>query len=663
MIFKTLILENFGPYSGRQTLDLTPTETSPIILIGGMNGGGKTTLMDALRLVLYGQRAQCSTRGSMAYGDFLKQSINRASQEGDRTAIELIFRHSITGAPTEYHIRRSWQNVAKPKETLEVFIRNIVDGEPISLPDPALAKLWDERIEELLPLGISNLFLFDGEQIKELAEQETPPVEVVNAIQSLLGLELSDRLSMDLKILKDRKAKKLANQQELQDFEALEQQFVEQDDQRKQIKAQLSQLQNQLDRAKNRADEYLSIFKLRGGEITAERAQLETQKRQLEQQLDNDRASLRNLAAQALPLNLIQPLLQRTQTQAQTEIEHQQAQITSQILGDRNTKLLDFAQAQHFPKPQLEQLQTFLNQELTTLNKKAANHSPKLGIDPETLCHLNIVCDTLLPDQIHRAKHLKDRIETTLIEIDGCDRQLAAAAPPEEFDQLAQQVQEANQTVIQLQTEYHATEQHLAQHTTIVEATKQKLSQYGQKIFERQNDEHIIQAIDRVQHTLQTFRQQLKIRKIDRLESAVTECFRYLIRKADFVGRITIDLETFALNLYDTQGKSLSKNRLSAGEKQLLATAFLWGLARVSGRNLPVAIDTPLGRLDSSHRKNLLERYFPTASHQVLLLSTDTEIDEAAAQQLETAGAIASEYLLNYDIKTRQTSVQSGYFW
>lgn len=129
------------------------------------------------------------------------------------------------------------------------------------------------------------------------------------------------------------------------------------------------------------------------------------------------------------------------------------------------------------------------------------------------------------------------------------------------------------------------------------------------------------------------------------------------------MGRITIDIETFGLNLYDSQGKSLPKNRLSAGEKQLLATALLWGLARVSGRNLPVAIDTPLGRLDSSHRQNLLERYFPTASHQVLLLSTDTEIDKAAAKQLETAGAIATEYLLNYDIKTRQTSVQSGYFW
>lgn len=663
MIFKTLILENFGPYSGRQTLDLTPTETSPIILIGGMNGGGKTTLMDALRLVLYGQRAQCSTRGSMAYSDFLKQSINRASQTEETSAVELIFRHSITGEPTEYHIRRSWQNVPKPKENLDVFIRNIVDGEPISLPDPALAKLWDERIEELLPLGISNLFLFDGEQIKELAEQDTPPPEVVNAIQSLLGLELSDRLSLDLKILKDRKAKALANQSELQDFESLEQQFTEQDDQRRIVVQKLSDLQNKLDRAKNQAEEFLTVFKLRGGEITAERTKLETQKQQLQQQLEGDRQQLRNLAAQALPLSLIQPLLNRAQTQAQTEFASQQAALTSQILDDRNQKLLTFAQDNQFPIATLKQLEDFLNTELTNLQTQANADTAKLGIDAESLSHLKLIINQLLPDQIHRSQQLKKQIQATLLEIDAGDRQLAAAAPPEEFDQLAKQVEEANQKVIKLQTEYHTTEQQIIQLTAIVEATKQQLNQYGQKIFERQNDEHMMQAIDRVQATLQTFRQQLKIRKIDRLESAVTECFRYLIRKADFVGRITIDIETFALNLYDTQGKTLPKNRLSAGEKQLLATAFLWGLARVSGRNLPVAIDTPLGRLDSSHRKNLLERYFPTASHQVLLLSTDTEIDQKAAKKLGENGAIATEYLLNYDITTRQTKIQSGYFW
>ena len=143
----------------------------------------------------------------------------------------------------------------------------------------------------------------------------------------------------------------------------------------------------------------------------------------------------------------------------------------------------------------------------------------------------------------------------------------------------------------------------------------------------------------------------------------MTECFRYLLHKSDLVHRVAIATETFRISLYDPQGLPLPKHRLSAGEKQLLAIAFLWGLARVSGRNLPIAIDTPLGRLDSSHRNNLVERYFPSASHQVILLSTDTEIGKKEVQLLREQEAIAREYLLQYDNGKRQTSIESGYFW
>jgi DNA sulfur modification protein DndD len=66
MIFQELVLENFGPYKGRQVFNLRlGKEQQTIILFGGMNGGGKTTLMDAIRLALYGHRAPCSTRGSL----------------------------------------------------------------------------------------------------------------------------------------------------------------------------------------------------------------------------------------------------------------------------------------------------------------------------------------------------------------------------------------------------------------------------------------------------------------------------------------------------------------------------------------------------------------------------------------------------------------------
>ncbi len=182
-------------------------------------------------------------------------------------------------------------------------------------------------------------------------------------------------------------------------------------------------------------------------------------------------------------------------------------------------------------------------------------------------------------------------------------------------------------------------------------------------MIDRTNDEHIIDSAEKIRHTLKLFRAKLTLKKLNKLETEVTECFRYLLHKSDLVHRVAIESDNFCLNLYDPNGIFLPKQRLSAGEKQLLAIAFLWGLARVSGRNLPIAIDTPLGRLDSSHRHNLIERYFPTASHQVILLSTDTEIGKAEIEVLRQQEAIAREYLLKYHDDSGQTTIEPGYFW
>ena len=108
-------------------------------------------------------------------------------------------------------------------------------------------------------------------------------------------------------------------------------------------------------------------------------------------------------------------------------------------------------------------------------------------------------------------------------------------------------------------------------------------------------------------------------------------------------------------------GKPLALDRLSAGERQLLATSLLWGLAKASGRPLPTIIDTPLGRLDSSHRRHLLDRYFPVASHQVVLLSTDEEVDEASLARLKPF--VGRSYTLTFDERTHSTTINSGYFW
>jgi DNA sulfur modification protein DndD len=99
---------------------------------------------------------------------------------------------------------------------------------------------------------------------------------------------------------------------------------------------------------------------------------------------------------------------------------------------------------------------------------------------------------------------------------------------------------------------------------------------------------------------------------------------------------------------------------LSAGERQMLAVATLWGLAKASGRPLPAVIDTPLGRLDSAHRSHLIQRYFPKASHQVLLLSTDEEIYGRYYEELQPA--IGRSYRLEFDQAEGRTRIERGYF-
>ncbi|MBO0350605.1 DNA sulfur modification protein DndD [Phormidium pseudopriestleyi FRX01] len=660
MIFIELVLQNFGPYMGRQVIDLRPQihgETRPIILFGGMNGGGKTTLMDAIRLALYGPRAQCSTRGNLNYSDFLTQCVTRDSDPVEKTRIELVFEHFENDAAVELRIVRYWE--ANPKDGKDTL--GILEGD---WPRTDLTNIWDEYIENLLPLGISNLFLFDGEQVKELAEQETPPPVVVDAIQSLLGLELAERLSIDLDILVRRKQKKLASAKQLASLEEIEQKLSKSTGELSEAKQELGGLQNNLEKAHERQRDAWDKFISEGGKIAAERTQLEKEKRNLEANIEQMRESLGELAGGSLPLVLIQPFLNPVQVQGEKEAKSLQAKIARDVVKERGSRLVEYLDNLKLKPQQVDKIKFFLEQEDEALDREIGSEEDVwLSADEESLSLLANVLRHELPSQVKLAGEKLQSLEALEVEITFNERQLASAPSPEIYEQLDAALKAAQAAVVNAQGDYNNGQQRCDKLGKEIEGFKKELAVYSETSIERQNDEHIIESSKKVQETLKLFKERLTLRKLNKLEVEVTDCFRYLLHKTDLVHRIAIDTESFGLSLYNPEGQAVPKHRLSAGEKQLLAIAFLWGLARVSGRHLPVAIDTPLGRLDSSHRNNLIERYFPSASHQVILLSTDTEISKSEYQHLLEQEAIANSYLLKYQPETRKTVVEKGYFW
>jgi DNA sulfur modification protein DndD len=190
-----------------------------------------------------------------------------------------------------------------------------------------LLKTWDEYIENLLPLGISNLFLFDGEQVKELAEQETPPVAVFDAIQSLLGLELAKKLADDLDVLVSRKRKNLANDKQLTEIDQIESKLAQEQLELVAIESELLGIKSKLEMAIEQEEQAFDKFVLEGGKIAAQGKELELESKAIERQIVQQRQVLGNLAGGSLPLLLIAPLLAQVQAQGAIELNSKVKQL------------------------------------------------------------------------------------------------------------------------------------------------------------------------------------------------------------------------------------------------------------------------------------------------------------------------------------------------
>jgi DNA sulfur modification protein DndD len=217
-----------------------------------------------------------------------------------------------------------------------------------------------------------------------------------------------------------------------------------------------------------------------------------------------------------------------------------------------------------------------------------------------------------------------------------------------------QELAKGQQELTMLQQELDRTRNRLAD-------TQREYDRAADNLSRRATTERRLQVVPKIRGALEEFKSVLILRKVKELESAVTESFNMLCRKKDTMRRISIDSNSFAVTVIDRDGHPIPKSQLSAGEKQVYAISMLWALAKTSRRPLPVIIDTPLARLDKDHRRLLAENYFPYASHQVLMLSTDTEVDEAYFEGISRN--VSRSYLLEFSPEECFTSVRSGYFW
>ena len=254
-----------------------------------------------------------------------------------------------------------------------------------------------------------------------------------------------------------------------------------------------------------------------------------------------------------------------------------------------------------------------------------------------------------------------NELERMVRELQDIEEQLGRAPEEEDISPLIEELNELIEEKESLKGDLKDIEEELSKLDT-------RISRLGNQIdnkLDRQGDkENISERADLaadVQNLLGEYREELAKEKLRNLEDALTERYLALSNKSDFYEGIEVDEDALNIKVKTKHGNYKPQSELSAGERQIFATALLWALAEISGRPLPFIVDTPLGRLDRAHRENLVENFFPEAAHQVLVFSTDTEIDDEYYDQLDDD--VTQAYHLDYNQEEGYTSVSRGYFW
>ena len=631
-----------------------------IFLIGGMNGAGKTSFMEAINLCLYGAKA-----------DLIFNAINRQEKADSNysTSFELILE---TDDGAEVIVKRSWSAGAtadpKPKD-LEERLMVIRDGKRVSVQSK---QMWQDFIRALVPPGITPFFFFDGEKIQEIAADDHSEVRLKNSLEAALGIEFIKRLTDDLATIKNQERQDYVDISDA-DLDFKQSELKKERSKLERRKKERLEAQEDLDAFRQQYDEAKKRFQATfNTEPEARETQRENEKSRIQainrfSQADNE---IKTLSEKALPLAVVSKLFDGLKQRIETE----RGSIQQDAIRDNAAALTKtLIQAVEEPEPLYSiplnpGQRTELEQRIQRLLHQGMGLNPFgtiLNLSEREAARILHRIEEIESSDLFRLSSLIDEKSELDLEIQRLDHALQPSASSTSERELFEQLQaemEGCSTQIGRKSEQLRS---LNEDLLTLEKRSRDLEAEISRLYERHNVSRekadFITECDTIASLLGQFIIRLRENKIHLLQEKTFEMYRQLSSKSGLIKDLLIDPKTYEVSLHDRQGSTIRKSGLSAGEKEIFAIALLWGLAQTSQLRLPIIIDTPLSRLDSSHRQHIVHDYFPNAGEQVVILSTDTEVDETYYIQLEPY--LSGAGMLQFDQRQELTTFQPGYFW
>lgn len=642
MKINRLTLHNFGIYANTNQFDFTSNKR--VTLIGGMNGRGKTTILEAILLVLYERLSFAFSESKLSFSNYLNSLINRADGT-NTTSIEMLFELSSDEDKDYYKVKREWSlHLSNTTLKTSVYKNNTYDQ--------VLSENWNMFVEEMLPSAIAPFFFFDGEKISELAVSDDDNY-MLKSVKTLLGIDVLDQAISDIKRIISSKRKIIKSDIHAKEIAHFDEEIKDANKLAKAARETLGHLTieniNLTEKLENAENDFISM----GGNLASNRQDLMNKKSTIEETLAKLNDQLTDLVSEDLPLLMVLPLL--------NEIVHASDQ-------EREQKGIKAALAQLpilYKEFDRTKENTINFEEFIQFVSNRSKDVPMVyDLSEASYLRLKMLCDSLPKRQKNEAMHILDQ-RTELLERLAVTENYLSINIDETFTSsqyktiltLTSELATVREKLRIAQEEYHS----LNAQVDNLKSEQLKVIEKAVAILENVDEtKRVIAYAKRTLQVLQEYKIQLQLSKTRYLAETMTNCFKQIVTKKNLIGNIEIEPTTLKFIYLNPNGEQINKSSFSAGEKQLLMIAMLWALGICSKKQLPVIIDTPLARLDNAHRESLITNYIPEASEQTILLSTDSEINGKYYDLLHPY--VGQEFTLIYNDITQQTVVEKGYF-
>lgn len=662
MIFEYIKFKNYKPYYGEQAIYFNKPidEFNPynpnIVLVGGLNGAGKTSLINSIFMCLYGRRFF----NKNDYENIIETAINKKHllEGGMTSSVELAFNDEEECFLIELNFETKSNNKI---EMIRHLYKLLEDGTKQEIATSE--EEFNDFIDVKIPKDVSQFFIFDAEKIRDLVGNHDS-TETIEAIQKVVSLSLYQTLLSDLKSLYDDESKiasSLVRDEEISELNEQIATLVSKIDDYEDQKVSYTQTLEKLNKEKV-SIEHIKRKKLIN--IGSSKKSIIAALSKKEHELDDTDRSIKEFAKNDLVKLILGPSIKALQERIVKEKEYH---------DNKNSNYNAFKTYDQFIEMLLKRE---INPSLNTMQKQQLYMQGK-----QVWCEINKINEKKLDEDmvpIHDlslgdygkivgySKCRDFNLKTTLDKkyklqklVDEYRQQVDIA--PEEVD-----TNEEDTRLEEIQKEYIKTSNAKAllirEINELNEVVKKLKTEYTRKVRlkdETSDSAKKLELLHNLVTSTEEFIKHVTTLKASELKQEIENIIGLVFRKND-LNRIEFSDSDFTLRIFDQDDREIDLNTRSEGEKQLIALAMIWALTKVADTRMPFVIDTPLARLDSVHRSNLVNNYFTNLSEQVIILSTDTEIDQRFMKELEPY--LRASYILEYSDEDEVTYIKEGYF-